>query len=62
MNKCEHKEWYTDNDLFPQSLCVDCGESKILNPLSTTELSHSKSSMYHGFWSQDFQWVAQDCT
>jgi len=62
MNECDHREWYTDDDIFPQALCVNCGESTILNPFNNIKLSHSESTTYFGFWSQDFQWIAQDCT
>jgi hypothetical protein len=64
MSICKHREYHTDDDLFPQAICVDCGNSIQLNPFETeyTWTSSSKPRIYEGFWSEDFQFIYEDCT
>ena len=59
---CQHREWHTSDDLFPQAICINCGSSKIINPFQETFTSHSQSTIHNGYWSEDFQFIAEDCT
>jgi hypothetical protein len=61
-SECEHKEWYTDDEIMPQMICVKCGCPGSFNPFQNTTASHSKSKNYTGFWSEDFQFISEDCT
>lgn len=62
MSECEHKEFFTDSDFYPQALCVDCGYSILIDPFNNTATTHSKSAIYMGHWSEDYQFIYQDCT
>jgi hypothetical protein len=63
MNNCQHKEWYSDyEDVFPLAICIDCGASKILDLFNNIKTTHSQSRQYKGYWSNDFQFIYEDCT
>ena len=62
MSDCKHEEFWVDDDIPVQAICIYCGYVEDINPLKATTSTHSKATTIRAFWSDDFMFVYEEVT